>query len=496
MRGQTRSESQGTQQWPIRAAALIAWLGLAAALVTGCQTLEPLPTPTATRTPIVPTPTPTSTPTATPLPTSTPTPTPTPTLPPELILPTVASIAATCPQLPVELYYLRDGALLACLPEGGTEVTVAPVESATPLTVRDYRVSTGSPRIAVLSEAGDLYVVDHSQSQQIYIPTAGSLIGEHGAFFDVTPDGKTIVYLAWGVQTDAGPAVEGALSGVVFSAAVDDARQRQVSLGRCGGVDAEPCYGFGLSPDGSRIAMLDRRGLWIIDSNAPGVRRLAAAPSPHGIVLRGWSADSKALLVESSINGMPAISVLSSEATEATPSFSPLCPQPCTVGAAWATDEDGTVEVWVTWDTPAQGCYGRISAPTPDRPWATLSPTDIFCGGPDMPLHPRSPFAGSLTMASAGDLAFLQSAGPGFYSGIYATVRGSALAPDGYSVAALIPADLAAESSLLWTTDGSAFVLLTDKGEAVHLGILQPPALWDIRDVLEGATAFRWARHQ
>ncbi len=49
------------------------------------------------------------------------------------------------------------------------------------------------------------------------------------------------------------------------------------------------------------------------------------------------------------------------------------------------------------------------------------------------------------------------------------------------------------QASLLWTVDGRAFVLQQGSGEAVLLGVLQPPALWDVRDVLDGAATIKWA---
>ncbi len=406
----------------------------------------------------------------------------------------MAALASSCPQLPADLYFLREGMLYACPAEGGAEVVVTPVEWATGHSVRDYRVSASSPRIAIITEAGDLYVMDRGQSLQIHIPTAGRVIGEHGAFFDITPDGQTVIYLAWGVQADAGPVAEGSVSGMLLAISVDDPRQRQVSLGDCGGAEAAPCYGFRLSPDGSKVALMDRQGLWIIDRTAPEPRRLVLSSNDHAFTLRDWSVDGEALVVESSVNGMPAIGVLSTQASEATLSFSPLCPLPCDIGTAWATTEDGPMELWVTWDTPAQGCYGRIQGPTPDRPWSTLLPTDIVCSGPDMPLHPRSPHAEGLSVAIGKDLAFLQASVPGFYSGIYAIIRSAGgAAASQYAVTALIADDLAAQASLLWTVDGRAFVLQQGSGEAVLLGVLQPPALWDVRDVLDGAATIKWA---
>lgn len=486
-------ESLSRQRRVAQVPAAIVWL-LLIALLAGCHTLEPLPTPTATRTPILPTATPTPTATATPLPTSTPTPTPTPTLPPELILPPVASIASSCPQLPTDLYFLREGSLRACPTEGGAEVMVTSVEWATGHSIRDYRASTGSPRLAVITDAGDLYVVDRDQLLEIHIPTAGSLIGEHGTFFDITPDGQTVIYLAWGVQADAGPVAKGGAFGTLLSISADDPRQRQVSLGDCGGADAAPCYGFELSPDGMKVAMMDGQGLWITDRAAPDARRLAVSSNNHDFTLRGWSIGGEALAVESLVNGMPAIGVLSTEANEATLSFSPLCPLPCDIGTAWATAEDGLTGLWVTWDTPAQGCYGWIQGPTPDRPWSTLLPTDIVCGGSDLPLHPRSPHAQGLVGTIGKDLAFLQASSPGFYSGIYAVARSdSGSAAGQIAVTTLIADDLAAQASLLWTADGRAFVLQQSSGEAILLGVLQPPALWDVRAVLDGAVAFRWA---
>ena len=477
-------------------AILAAWLLLilSAASLVGCQTLEPVPTPTATRTPILPTPTPTPTSTATPLPTSTPTPTPTATLPPELILPPYATVADVCPPLPADLHFLRGGVLWTCLAEGNAPLELPAAAQARGRTIVDYRVSRDQSRIAYVTDAGELYVFDRASLTHIHLPTSGAVIHQAVTYFDITPNGDAVLYLSWGVQANTGPAIEGDGSGVLLAISVDNPRERQQRVGMCGGTAESPCQGFLLAPDGSRLAVLDMQGLWRIDLNAPNAPRLLAhSDSEHeGARLRGWSPDSQSLVLDMIVGGMPSLVVLSIEASDLQLAPSPLCPTPCVIGTTWAA-ESGVAELWVTWDTPAQGCYGRIPETTGENVQLAVQPEVATCGAGGIALHPRSPLADSPYLFPSANLAMLQAAGPRMYGGVYAVDRATAPDDAAPAVVALIPDALAGQGGLVWSHDGSAFVHIDDAGEPTVLGVLEAPALWEVRGLLRGATNIKWS---
>lgn len=475
---------------------LVWLLLLAVASLTGCQTPDPAPTPTATRTPILPTATPTLTPTATPLPTSTPTPTPTPTLPPELVLPASATVVDTCPPLPTDLYFLREGALWACLAEGRALLGIPVAEQAVGESIRDYRVSSDQRRVAYITDVGELYVLDRASLTHTALPTAGAVIGQGGYHFDITPDGATVVYLGWGVQTGAGPAIQGAGSGALLSISVDTPRQVQQHIGACGGSPEFPCQGFLMSPDGSKLAVLDERGLWRIDRETPDTPRLLAhsARDPGALSLRGWSPDGQSLVIDVSVGDMPALVVLSIEADDITLAPSPLCTRACDIGTTWSLTGSDKAQMWVTWNTLAQGCYATIPETIAESNPETIRPENVTCTAASFALHPRSPLADSPFLPPGTDLAFLQAGGTGLYGGVYALARStSPTDTTDFAVVAVIPEDLASQGRLLWSRDGGAFIHELDDGQATLLGVMQPPALWDVSGFLRGATHVTWA---
>jgi hypothetical protein len=79
------------------------------------------------------------------------------------------------------------------------------------------------------------------------------------------------------------------------------------------------------------------------------------------------------------------------------------------------------------------------------------------------------------------------------YGGVYAVDREAAPGDTAAAVVALMPNDLADQGGLIWSQSGSAFVHVNGEGEPTVLGIMDPPALWEVDELLRGATRISWS---
>jgi hypothetical protein len=483
---------------PKRTSRWLVPLLLCAAALLGCQAPDPVPTPTATRTPIVPTATPTSTPTPTATPTPTPTVTPSPTLPPGLVLPPTPVTIESCPPLPSDLAFLRDGDLWLCLAEGAAMDRIGVSPDAEGGAIVDFRIAPGGGRVAYLTDAGELWVLDRAERVHIRMPTSGRLLNDGRAYFDLADNGSTLIYLGWGVQATSGPAVASPEGGSLLSLSIDAPRRRQEILGFCAGTLVSPCRGFVLSPNETTLAMVDETGVWRIDRGAPEAPRLLGTTSNVKLQIRSWAPDGLWLLLEApGSGGVPDLGLISTQAEDLPIVLSPTCPTgPCATGEAWAVSEEGRTYLWMTWDTGSVGCAGRVF-PDPGQP---LQGVALECLTASVPLHPRSPYAGDALLVLSADLAFLQGGLTDPVDGLYALRAGpvqdaeNALEMELLPIA-LLPTGVGAADApwtVLWADSGAAFVVSDAVERPVYLGTLTPPAFWEVRTLLEGARSLQW----
>ena len=446
----------------------------------------PTPTPTPTRTPILPTSTPT--PTVTPTPTATPTitPTPTPTLPPGLILPAQAAEPQDWPPLPAELYFLREGRIHVWLAEGSA-LDVIPAadesDSANDVAVLAYRVTADQRFIVYGTDAGELYLFDRASREHKFIPTSGRLIEAlaepPGMDFDVTADGRYLVYIAWGVQSTLPGAPDAVAAefpyGTILALDLTDMRQPQRELGFCNSSADVKCAGLALAPDGSHVIYEDGAGLWLSALDAPEPR--LALPYTNGANWRfaKWATNSRWLILEAQPRLGPAFALFNIAAAQLLPVDLP-CTGDCRIELSW-----GEQSIWVSTDTPEYGCLYEIQPVIGEPVLAIIQEKSLI--GP-WALHPTSPQAlpdGWVAFAHRGCGTDCQGSAPGLYLlGADEATQPIALLDE-------------AEGAALWTTDASAFLYFDPQGVPTRLGVTKTAQFWDVRRILDGAHAFHWS---
>jgi len=443
-------------------------------ITTACVPSTPSPTPTPTRTPVLPTPTPTHTPTLTPTATPTITPTPTPTLPPGLLLSPTPTALQGWPPLPTDLFFLRDGQIWLWLAEGGA-VESLPV-AAEGEHVLTYRVTQDERFFLYTTDAGKLYAFDRAQWQHTLIPTAGRLLDEQGSYFDVTPDARYLVYLAWGIQPVTETLTTHQHFGTVFAIELTDLRRPQRTLGYCG-IGTTPCTGVYLAPNGNLVAYEDGAGLWLTALDNPNPRLILPATEAGETPpwqFKGWSPNSHWVILEARTAESILLGLLD-VTTGAIFPFGDVCAEGCRIGLSWDAQS-----LWMFTDTPQQGCLYQVQPPTGNAPPAM--PYQL-CALDAWALHPASPLA-----LPDGWVAFLHrgcgDGCPGPAPGLYFIGPDEAVHP----IALLDHND----GEVLWTHDGSAFIYFDADGAPSRMGVTDGSGFWDVRAALEGAHDFRW----
>lgn len=466
--------------WPLL------WLGMYMASLAACQTPQPAPTPTATRTPVVPTST--ATPTLTPTPTASPTmtPVPTPTTPPDLWLPPDAVEPATCPPGPAELFFLRDHALWIC-PRGGGMPFVIPQSPAIGGDIVDFQVTADGRVALLLTNGGLLYAFDREANELILVPTVGQLWSPYGTWMALSPSGTDVLYLAWGVQPDRGPTLGVEGSATLMRGSIVDPRAIHRALAYCEGSPDRPCRGFLLSPDGSAVMLGDQLGFWYIPLVAPENKQLVLSDPRIEATLLSWSPDGHWVLLESVDSSRPALTLL--RADPPAPGVSPaswyavpLCIAPCRVGSTWSSDS----LLWISWETGSAGCVAHFDlGKVNEDALVPITRPPALCETDAWPLRPWSPDASISRTQPMFVLAFLQSKDEHRAEGLYVLANDNHIEP-----IALLPDGT---SAVLWAPDGNAFLTLDREGHASRMGVLLPPMLFDVANLLGGAHHFVWS---
>ncbi len=485
-------------------------------------------TPKPTNTQVVP-PTPIPTLTFTPRPTSTPTPSP------SSIFPSEAARPQGWPPLPTDLYFIRNASLWRWPSEGGTLEQVIPafrsgssggeLSKQTPepgtIGVAGYRLTPDGQHIAFhfVDVESKLMVLNRANGISVTIPMTADINYEppspyspsHVPSFDITPDGRYVIYLARGTLPnvtsngpDSGHSTGMPLTthdyGTIFAVDAQNPNHK-FELGYCAAYsDLEynlKCDRFVLSPDGKRIAFSDGRGVWI--SNVPqGEPQLLAKHQYNSSFcgvwrVRNWSPDGQWLLIdvgcyEGSFSALMDASTGEAQIIPSTWNY----PAPY-VNIAWRQNGTGILVNHINLassDGPAD--LTAVSAEKTAQETVVISatwPGDVWpTEAHDLP-DGKIGFANQQCMDNKG-----------LQAGIYAIEK------DGTNLAFVLPLPTmpcyVSEGiqrplgTVLWSPHGEAYLYLIrdEQGHQANLllGLSDKSILWDVRELLVDAHSFQW----
>lgn len=488
-------------------------------------TPTPMWTPTITPSPSSTwTPSPTSSPTLPPTPTFTappqtrPTrrPSPTPTPEPTVVLPPEAVPLSGGIPLPMDLYFIRDGGLWRWSEQGQLELLVAPPQQSStnrhvraryvtggpprPIGVTNYRISPDG-RFVIYSYTRRVKAEYHSEIQvlvrdtgeNLYLPTTALLPPSSPMTPDIeiAPDGSLALYLAWGTH----PTVLGHLVvetgdvggyGTIF--AVDPRNpNREYELGYCAGrrrifsdwgvEKTLPCRGFVLSPDGTRVAFLDGRGIWVSDFSGSPPRLLAEHPNGFCGIWHSlqWSPDGKYLLADLRCYegaGLIQIEVETGVSRRIHSTWRH-------VGFVTASLTGGNALLVGGVEGMDWGYLDRVPLDALEDTTSLLSAWGFW------PTYPKELPDGRIALANQR-CREREGPAPGIYT----------VDSDGQNLHFVTPLpDVSCWDpdfgEILWSPDGRAYLYLKN-GRPLLLGLTDGSALWDVQELLSGAHTFQW----
>ncbi len=433
---------------------------------------------------------------------------------------------AAWPQLPVALYFLRDGRLWRWPAKGGNLELLPFVETYDNEQILDFRLTPDGHQVVYMTSFGRLHVLDRRTGEQVSIPITGetsTLFAEGkplapggssvpGDVFDLTPDGRYVVYLGWGAESSdsrlgpglaAPPLTQGEerARGAILAAEVSNP-DRQYVLGFCESQELKisdletievGCQGFALSPDGHRVVFADGRGVWAAHVPEGPPRLLAEHQASgevsgfHYSVPAAWSPDGHWLIV----NVVPyegiALYLMNADTGRTLRLPRAGCFIVCPFEAVW-----GTAGVWVaSGDIDVRGepvvlYSAQVSGADTLEITRWITATEMGAIPPT-----------SLHALPDGRLGFAlqKCAGrPGPEQGIYVwdldnTVR--QVSPLPAYACSPYHGDLF-WGSVAWAPGGTAFLYLDEGEHPVLLGLTDGSALWDVRELLQGGHRFRW----
>ena len=464
-------------------------------------------------------------------PISTPTPQPSPGFPSEAVTP------QGWPLIPNDLYFIRDGSLWHWPKEGQVlrQVVAAPQQSSSsggklarlvfgpgPTGATAYRL-TPDGRYLVYTFIGatsatlepEMIVLDLVTGESFPISTASNFgyfsLGRPS--FDITPDGRYVVYIAWNVRPTTVsrspglshsailPSAGGNEYGTIFAVDVQNIN-REFELGYCTARSEYGwelrCDGFVLSPDGTRIAFSDGRGVWLSDVPQGTPRLVAEHQLLSGFCgvwrVRSWSPDGKHLLIDVGCyeGGYSAVmDADTGEVREIPHTWSYPGPY---VSIAWIQDGASLLVNHINFESGVGPAYlVQVPAENPAQESVVISatwPSDVWPTEPHDLSDGRIGFANQQCVDSVGMR-------PGIY-----TVGRDGTGLEFISPLPAIPCHVSegirtAFGTVLWSPNGMAYLYFRrDEQWASQanllLGLTDGSVLWDVRELLANAHTFQW----
>ena len=283
--------------------------------------------------------------------------------------------------------------------------------------------------------------------------------------YRVTPDGQTLAYL-----TGAGNL------GTVNRRTGDQVR---VTL-----PNRRPFVGFSLAPDGATLSVSDADGLWLIALPSGAATQLLGNPtSASGVATwlpQAWSPNGRWLLANLAAGDsypLYAIDVQVGRYRKVQDGCLGEVPQ-----AAWS--EAG---LWVSTSQCGEGGDLVLTEPSGRPDW------DVIRRSPEATAAQLSPFAWMALPGERVAFAHYDLVGA-LAAGLYVLEADGALQPllTAPCIAAADGSCISVEWGLVtWAADAGAFALPGVSGELV-VGDLKAGVLWDLRELLRGATNFQW----
>ncbi len=476
-------------------------------------------TPTSTFTSIIPSPT------WSPIPT----PIPQPGFPSEAVAPEDWSL------LPTDLYFLRDASLWRWPKDGQVldQVVAAPQQSASsswklarpvsgpgPTGVTEYRLTPDGRYLVYIFGRDpaipepEMVVLDQATGESFPISTATNIeYFSHARLssFDITPDGRYVVYVAWNVGATTGskspglsrwatsPDTGGVTQGTIFAVDVQDVSQ-EFELGYCAAqLEVERrlmCDGFVLSPDGARIAFSDARGVWL--SEVPqGAPRLIAEHLPRDgfcdvLHVRNWSPDGKHLLIDVGCYEGEYLAVMDVDTGDIREIPHTFVYFDLYVDVAWVQNGASLLVNHINLASGIGPAYLlQVPAQNPAQKTVVISTT---LPGDVWPTEPHDLPDGRIGFASQ------QCMSDEIRAGIYTVGRdGTGLEFTSPLPAIPCPTDIHGTlypPPILWSPDGTAYLYSVRDTQYSQtnllFGLSDGSVLWDVREFLANAHTFQW----
>lgn len=372
-----------------------------------------------------------------------------------------------------------------------------------------YRLLVDGRYLACISQAKEMYILDLTTGFRSAVSAVGEVLD-----FDLSADGRYLVYLVEGSPQSFRPlpgraapplrlsSGETRPGGFLFVVDIRSPDQR-FEIGFCGDPTQEHpeigCAGFRLSPDGSRVAFTDARGVWVAQlpdgKPVPLIEQSFFDQGGSFCGVRemfGWLPDSRGVLLGVRCYEGGALSILDTHTGQEVGLPDTWCYVDCDVKWIWSTRgvwvgiiPDGLYEAWLSPDGRLEtGAY--ISQTVFGPLWLT----DLHAladGRVGLAQETCINVPGGRRKEVPEPALFLLE-GDGTLRYVAPLPRFPCL-PYGFSL------DLGIyRGSVYWAPDGSAFLYLDAEGAPMLLGPSDGSALWDVRVLLAGARDFHWAR--